>query len=756
MPDYTFHTLSPIDFENLVRDLLQSELSIRLETFKTGRDGGIDLRYSKALGESSFIVQSKHFVDTGYRGLLFHMKSKEKAKIQELKPDRYLLATSVPLSPANKNQLIEELSPYIRGPRDIYGRDDLNNLLGLFPTVEKQHFKLWLSSIAVLEEVLHSRIINQTRITLHDIRDKARLFVANQSFNKALDILRDFNYVIIAGIPGIGKTILAKMLVLHFLRSNYEFVDVSYDISEAYSIPDRQQPRVYLYDDFLGRTSLTDKLRKNEDHRLVNFISAIRTTKSSKLILTTREYILRQAQVTYELLNGPIFDRPQCMIDLSQYTRPIRGHILYNHLYFSGLPAEYVEAIVKQLTYLKIIDHPNYSPRIIEYMTDPMWVGSEHPTKYPTVFLHNLQEPFLIWEPAFSNHLTNTAREMLLVLVTLPREVFLEDFEAAAKRFISRQGLEIPEKEFRRALSELQGNFVVLKQDRGNDIIAFHNPSVQDFIDNYIRKNPTIFVALGKAECFVEQVQWLCEKAVVNGLVSQMKEILLSDLQETILAEPCALINFSSDRGRSTYKKRATRSHVERLAFVASLLKKPEFVFLQDIFRRFLRDLTSQMLKGEAPCEDLLRLVKEVAVLDCVADLKPDFLIAAKETFYRSAFWISDVSCLTEFFRLCPGLRLSDDGNRIVEVIDDIVNNHLDDDDPQLLSDELYSLEKIEEATGVGLGKQIESIRELISNAEENCPPEEDYDEDRYRESAGGDQSIGNDALAEMFSTLLR
>ena len=41
MSDYTFHTLSPIDFENLVRDLLQSELSVRLESFKAGRDFGI-------------------------------------------------------------------------------------------------------------------------------------------------------------------------------------------------------------------------------------------------------------------------------------------------------------------------------------------------------------------------------------------------------------------------------------------------------------------------------------------------------------------------------------------------------------------------------------------------------------------------------------------------------------------------------------------------------------------------------------------
>jgi hypothetical protein len=129
---------------------------------------------------------------------------------------------------------------------------------------------------------------------------------------------------------------------------------------------------VYLYDDFLGRTSLAEKLRKNEDHRLLNFIAAVRNTKSAKLILTTREYILRQAQSTYEMLNGPIFEKLQCIVDLSQYTRPIREQILYNHLYFSMLPREHVEAIVQQEAYLKIIDHPNYNPRIVEYMTDPI------------------------------------------------------------------------------------------------------------------------------------------------------------------------------------------------------------------------------------------------------------------------------------------------------------------------------------------------------------------------------------------------
>ncbi len=274
MPEYSFKTLSPIDFENLVRDLLQSELSIRLENFKAGKDKGIDLRYTSTKNRS-LIVQAKHYAGTGFSGLLSHLKQKEKLKIGKLNPDRYLLVTSVALSPANKDDIYQALFPHIKTTKDIYGKEDLNNLLGIFPEIEKQHFKLWLSSTEVLEEILHSRIINQTKISLEEIRDKAQLYVSNQSFNSALEILKEHNYVIIAGIPGIGKTTLAKMLVLHFLRANYDLVDVSYDISEAYSLPARKRPKVYLYDDFLGRTSIVEKLRKNEDHRLFDFIAAV-------------------------------------------------------------------------------------------------------------------------------------------------------------------------------------------------------------------------------------------------------------------------------------------------------------------------------------------------------------------------------------------------------------------------------------------------------------------------------------------------
>ena len=42
MPNYDFKQLSPHDFEQLTRDLIQARDDFILESFKTGRDLGID------------------------------------------------------------------------------------------------------------------------------------------------------------------------------------------------------------------------------------------------------------------------------------------------------------------------------------------------------------------------------------------------------------------------------------------------------------------------------------------------------------------------------------------------------------------------------------------------------------------------------------------------------------------------------------------------------------------------------------------
>jgi hypothetical protein len=57
---YDFRTLSPMDFEDLVRDLLQVEFGLFFESFGAGRDLGIDFRFSIENGSAA--VQAKHYV----------------------------------------------------------------------------------------------------------------------------------------------------------------------------------------------------------------------------------------------------------------------------------------------------------------------------------------------------------------------------------------------------------------------------------------------------------------------------------------------------------------------------------------------------------------------------------------------------------------------------------------------------------------------------------------------------------------------
>ena len=124
---YDFTTLSPDDFEALVADLLSGEWGARLESFKPGKDDGIDLRNTR-VSESGAIVQCKRYAPHKINELLRSMATESK-KLRKLRPPRYVLATSVDLSPRNKDDLLSCLSPWCKNTGDIYGPSELNGLL---------------------------------------------------------------------------------------------------------------------------------------------------------------------------------------------------------------------------------------------------------------------------------------------------------------------------------------------------------------------------------------------------------------------------------------------------------------------------------------------------------------------------------------------------------------------------------------------------------------------------------------------------
>ena len=205
MTDYNFLNLSPYEFEILTRDLLQKHLDCYVESFTSGADNGIDLRCSLS---GSTMIQCKRYKNIS--SLIDNLEN-EVDKVLVQKPDRYIVVTSVELNPQRKDKIFELFKPYILSTEDIFGKEDLNNLLTQYPEVETAHFKLWLSSTNVLQQIINRNIVNQSNFVLDDIKEKVKVYVQNDSFFEASRLLKEEKYVIISGIPGIGKTTLHKL-----------------------------------------------------------------------------------------------------------------------------------------------------------------------------------------------------------------------------------------------------------------------------------------------------------------------------------------------------------------------------------------------------------------------------------------------------------------------------------------------------------------------------------------------------------------
>ena len=201
LADYDFRTLSPSDFELLIRDLLAAEYRWRLEAFGHGRDGGVDLRARTRNGK--VIVQCKHYLGSTFSDLRSSAR-REVPKMNKEKPDRYLFVTSQDLNRTQKDTLASELEPWLANTADLLTRIDINELLTKHPAVEQQHFKLWLASTTVLERIVHSGIWERSEALLEDVRDRVKLYVRTSSFEKASQVLEDNHLVVLTGPPGVG------------------------------------------------------------------------------------------------------------------------------------------------------------------------------------------------------------------------------------------------------------------------------------------------------------------------------------------------------------------------------------------------------------------------------------------------------------------------------------------------------------------------------------------------------------------------
>ncbi|XQA65506.1 restriction endonuclease [Xanthomonas sacchari] len=491
MNDYDFRQLSDKEFESFCCDLLSREFSNRFERFRPGRDAGVDGRFFSDKGE--VILQCKHWLNTPLSQLINALSRDEAPKVVRLAPVRYVLAVSHALSRTDKKKICEVFSPFIRSADDVLGREDLNDILAKHTEVERRHYKLWIASSTVLTSILHAPIYGRSDFLIKDIVDESVRYAITKNHELAVQKIEEKRIIILTGEAGIGKTTLARNILLPYLADGYELFSVGESISEAEGVFQRDKKQIFYFDDFLGSNYL-DAIAGNSGAQVVNFMKRVKSDPLKRFVLTSRTTILNQGKILIGALSNQNTSKDEFEISLQSLSRLDKARILYNHMWHSDLPDEYKNKIYENRRYKDIVDHKNYNPRIISYITDGQRLEKISAEEYWGYILKMLDNPAEVWSHPFDAQHDDYGRALVLLVALNGRPIPQEDLAEAYYRYIA-----VPQfspvrghNDFLLNLRHLCGSMLNRIVYGTTQSLTLFNPSIRDFIIARYSQNRTI------------------------------------------------------------------------------------------------------------------------------------------------------------------------------------------------------------------------------------------------------------------------
>lgn len=497
MDEFNLGRLTDFDFEILCKDILEEELSDRFEMFSPGPDGGVDLRHIKN-EKGEIIVQCKHWIKSDRSKLIKEFEKSERGKVEKISPLRYIIMTSTGLTPASKTSLRRIMDPYIKSEADIWGAEDIVSFLRSHEDIIRRNPRLWLSGNSILRNIVNQDIFVRSVNLLHELEPTALTYVSNPSYSRSIDLLEKKNTCIISGIPGIGKTTLAQILALHYVKEGYELVEISRDAEEVNRAWNESSLQFFYYDDFLGQTSSLEKLDKNEDSRLVSVLRRIQRSTNKKMVLTTREYIMQQSAQRYEKLDRYNFEVFKCVIDLSDYSRLIKSEILYNHVYFSEITPLQKSAFADKGAYERITSHGNFNPRLVAAsLTSTEIDESTPPAQIVDFVVNSLDSPENLWRHITENQISPSARRLLEVMVLVNISGIKNLVSKLYFAYLKQLNVHTEERDLRDSLQIMENTMISIHNTRGGSPrISYKNPSIREYMAASVFSESEVYRAL--------------------------------------------------------------------------------------------------------------------------------------------------------------------------------------------------------------------------------------------------------------------
>jgi KaiC/GvpD/RAD55 family RecA-like ATPase len=487
MAKYDFSTLNSTDLEELVCDLMNAKQpngsGINYRTFKEGKDQGIDFLHSTEAKEFSHVGQVKHFYRTGLTKLLSLLKKDEIKKVNNLRPDKFIFATSVDLSPTNAKEIKAIFKPFIKNLSDIYGKGDLNRLIEQYDDVLERHYKLWFSDTSVLKLLLKSDLQFKSSVfEEYELQRRLRLFVKTASFEVARSLLKKFRFIIITGEPGVGKTTMAETLAYEYIRKGFKLTYIE-DIVEAdRALKNDKSKQLIYFDDFLGSNSIEINKAMGSETQLRRVLTSVSKLKNKMLIMTTRTFLLNAAIEESENLERFNIKANESTILIEEYTTELKEQLIRNHIEDSEITKGKKQILRSKELITFMATHKFFNPRIVEFITTTRIVQAVDDDNYAVFVKQNFNSPDIIWKHAYYKQIKPDDQWLLNTLLSFKNLVTTKLLRNAFDKRLELEmaaGIRVDVQAFNKCMKRLLGGFIT---ERKRGALEFINPSLKDFL----------------------------------------------------------------------------------------------------------------------------------------------------------------------------------------------------------------------------------------------------------------------------------
>ena len=321
---------------------------------------------------------------------------------------------------------------------------------------------------------------------METIKKKIPIYVETKNHENAIDRLENLHTVIITGSPGVGKTTLADHLCYHYTAKQFEFVFIQDALEEAEAVYDEKKKQIFYFDDFLGRNHLM-ALERNQDSKIVHFINRVKDDNKKRFILTSRTNIINQGKQLSDLFKIEKIDKNEFELKIHSLNLLDKAKILYNHIWFGNLNESFIDEIYKDKKYHKIIEHRNFNPRLISFITDSERFVEINVADYWNYLYENLENPKEVWRTVIQFQLDKECRDVVVSLVLNYNQLS----ERELKRIIQNLMRNLPSFDNSRSIDSilkiLVGALVNRKIENKEASYSLFDPSIGDFvISNYL------------------------------------------------------------------------------------------------------------------------------------------------------------------------------------------------------------------------------------------------------------------------------